>query len=189
MDEVKPRVISVFDPKYNEDGEVVASGQDERGREIPDPVPTAPPIGYVPGPSLGDTIQRLLKHQLMAQAAAAEGFDTFEEAEDFDIPDDPIDPETPYEEQFDPIEAAARRGLLDDEFRAGVLARRKLLRPDLYTENEDGAEPIDEGGNGDRTGGPGGARAVGKSQPKPGEKSPDKGGVRQTPRNDPKPEE
>lgn len=99
---LEPRKISIFDGVFDEDGVQVTSGQNELGQETPDPVPMAPPVGYAQHATLADSISRMLKHQLMAQAAAAEGFDTPEEADDFDIEDDPLDPLTPYERHFEP---------------------------------------------------------------------------------------
>lgn len=102
MSKVKDgRYVAPFEGLYDEDGVQVVSGQDDRGRELPDPVPTAPPVGYKPPPPLADMIRRMVHSELLARVADAGDFDTPEEADDFDIPDDPIDPKTPYEAVFD----------------------------------------------------------------------------------------
>ncbi len=49
-----------------------------------------------------DRIRRLIKSEQMTMAALQSGHETFEEADDFDIPEDPIEPTTPYEEVFEP---------------------------------------------------------------------------------------
>lgn len=96
------RKITPFEGTFDEDGVQVSSGQNEFGQEMPDPVPMAVPVGYNQSPTLADMIKRMVRNQLLAQAANAEDIDTFEEAEDFEIEDDPLDPHTPYEAVFDP---------------------------------------------------------------------------------------
>lgn len=101
------RYVAPFEPLYDADGVQVHSGQDQLGRELPDPVPMAPPVGYRAPPTLADMIRRMVRSEAMLMASEAEEFDTFEEAEDFDIEDDPVDPRTPYEAVFDPPQPAA----------------------------------------------------------------------------------
>lgn len=74
---------------------------DSERREILDPTPMQPPIGYTRRPSLADQIRDAVRNEKLAQELAAQGVETFEEADDFDIPDDPIDPTTPYEGDFE----------------------------------------------------------------------------------------
>jgi hypothetical protein len=80
---------------------IVSAGLDEFGREVPDPVPVAIPVGMKANPSLRDLIRKMVSEQLFAQAVDAAGAETFDEADDFDIPDDPVDPATPYETEFE----------------------------------------------------------------------------------------
>lgn len=75
---------------------------DKRGREIPDPLPMAPPIGYKRSPSLAEQIRAMVVSEKLRQEALESGFETFEESDDFEIEDDPADPRTPYEAVFDP---------------------------------------------------------------------------------------
>lgn len=63
--------------------------------EIPDPVPVAKPVGWQAPPSLQEQIRRLIRTE-MSMRAAAEGRETFEEADDFDVPDEDPDPVSPY---------------------------------------------------------------------------------------------
>lgn len=83
---------------------------DKRRREKPDPIPMQPPIGYKKQPSLSDQIRDMVRSEHLARQLAAQGVETFDEADDFDIPDDPIDPSTPYEGDF---EGDARQAVLD----------------------------------------------------------------------------
>lgn len=80
------------------------SRHDINGRELLDPVPMSPPVGYKKQPSMFDTIRGMVRSARLAEEAEAAGMETFEEADDFDIEDDPPDPSTPYETRFDPAE-------------------------------------------------------------------------------------
>lgn len=84
-----------FAPKSN------APHLDEHGREIPDPTPIAPPLGYKKQPSLAEQIRAMVRSEALRQAAEAAGAESFEEAEDFDVDED-MEPHTPYEAVFDP---------------------------------------------------------------------------------------
>lgn len=96
-------------------GEIVDLPKDKLltpdGKEIPDPKPLAPPVGYVKRDSLAEQIRQMVLGEKLAQEAAAAGAETFDEADDFDVGDD-YDPRSPYEANFDPMtpeEAAALR--------------------------------------------------------------------------------
>lgn len=97
------RKIAVFDGPVDADGVQVSSGQDENGREIPDPVPFAVPTDLKRPDTLAEMIKRMVRSETLNAAIASEDFDTFDEASDFDVEDDPLDPHTPYEAVFDPI--------------------------------------------------------------------------------------
>lgn len=63
--------------------------------EFPDPTPIEVPIPDRPAPN---TLAKLLQEQRAAAALQAQLVDeTFEESDDFDIDDDPLDPQTPWE--------------------------------------------------------------------------------------------
>lgn len=68
---------------------------DEQGRELPDPTPVEIPVGFQRPESLQEQIKRLVRTELSAQAQA-EGFESFEEADDFEVGDD-YDPSSPHE--------------------------------------------------------------------------------------------
>lgn len=75
--------------------------QDEFGREVPSPVPMAPPLGYRKQPTITERIRDMVRSENLRLEAARAGYETFEEGDDFDIGDD-YDPRSPYELQFDP---------------------------------------------------------------------------------------
>lgn len=77
------------------------------GQEVPDPTIIDPPLGYVPQPDLMELMRRMIRTEL-SQAIDQTEFETFEEADDFDIDDDPVDYQSPYEEFFDPAPGAPK---------------------------------------------------------------------------------
>lgn len=66
---------------------------DQFGREIPGNRPPALPLHFKRPPSLQETIRQMVG--VMSRDAESKGFETFEEAEDFDVDDD--DPRSPHE--------------------------------------------------------------------------------------------
>ena len=75
---------------------------DEKGHEALDPNPVEIPAGLRKPESLEERIRRIIRSSV-SDEAAQQGLETFEEANDFEIDDDPVDPETPYETDFDPV--------------------------------------------------------------------------------------
>lgn len=75
---------------------------DADGRELMDPTPIAPPIGYKKSPSIAEQIRTMIRSEHLRQEAERAGYETFEEADDFDVGDD-FDPKSPYEEVFEPV--------------------------------------------------------------------------------------
>lgn len=98
----EPEVWSV-EPTFDADGVQVGSGIDEFGREWPDNIPMAPPVGMSQGLSRAEVIRMMIRTAVSAQAEE-QGEETFEEADDFDCSEfeDDVDPHTPYEAVFDP---------------------------------------------------------------------------------------
>lgn len=73
------------------------------GLEKLDPTPVEVPLDYDRPLSLEDRIARMMgQYHRQMQYLKDEELETPEEADDFDIDDDPIDPVTPYEEHFMP---------------------------------------------------------------------------------------
>ena len=73
----------------------------EKGEEVLDPTPVNVPINWSRPVPLAERIRQMIRNEasLIAQAQGAE---SFEEADDFDVEDDTIDPRSPWEENFDP---------------------------------------------------------------------------------------
>lgn len=74
----------------------------DTGSFIPDPTPMAPPIGYKKQPSMVELVREMVRSERLRQEVEAAGQETFEEAEDFDIGDDPPDLKSGWENDFDP---------------------------------------------------------------------------------------
>lgn len=73
------------------------------GREILGGTPIAPPVGYVKSESLVERMRAMIRSEELAKAARESGFDTFEEADDFDVEDEEFPmSEYEFEETFDP---------------------------------------------------------------------------------------
>lgn len=71
---------------------LVTSYLTECGKEVQNPLPRAVHFPLCKTETLQDQIKRLLRTELSSQAAA-QGEETFEEANDFDVPDDEFDSE------------------------------------------------------------------------------------------------
>lgn len=75
---------------------LAARKQDMFGREIPDPTPVAPPIGFNRQPTMVEHIRAMVRSEELRRAAEAAGAETFDEADDFDVPDE-LNPVSAYE--------------------------------------------------------------------------------------------
>lgn len=69
--------------------------QNERGWEIPDPTPVEVPLHWKRPPTLQDTIRQFIRTE-MSQQAQDQGAESFEEADDFEMDEEP-DPLSAYE--------------------------------------------------------------------------------------------
>lgn len=74
---------------------------DKNGHEILDPRPVEMPVGFHRPETLAEQIQRMVRTEF-SEAASNAGFESFEDADDFDVEDE-IDPGSPYEMEFDPV--------------------------------------------------------------------------------------
>lgn len=93
----------MLEPLFDADGVQATSGLDEKGREIPDPVPMSPPVGYTPPTELMTLIENVVRNREFLAALAKAEAETFEEADDFEVDED-YDPRferTIYEEYFE----------------------------------------------------------------------------------------
>lgn len=64
--------------------------------EIPDPEPMAPPVGYVKQQSITERIRQMVHDSRVQAALEAQGEETFDEANDFNVEDE-LFPESVYE--------------------------------------------------------------------------------------------
>lgn len=105
MDETQQTVLEAIEKAWN-----TGKGKqlDDRGRELLDPRPLAPPVGYQKQPSMIEHIRAMVRSEALRQAAEAHGAESFEDADDFDVGDD-YDPTSPYEGEFEPIDYQALR--------------------------------------------------------------------------------
>lgn len=92
----------------------------KQGEEIPDTTPVRLPLGWNRPPSLNERIARMVSQEMARLSTRNEEAESFEEANDFDIEDDPIDKQSPWEEPED-------TGVLDQEI-ALHLAKAKQLK-------------------------------------------------------------
>lgn len=95
---------------------------------IPSKIRKAIPIGHKQPLTTAQQFAQLMRSSEFARHVAAQGRETFEEAEDFDIPDDPIDPNTPYEKDFDLASAASsHHGVTEPVSEADLLHSRNVI--------------------------------------------------------------
>lgn len=114
---------------------------DINGQEHLNPTPMQPPVGYKAQPSLIETIREQVRAYHLLQNS--EEVDTEEEADDFDIPDDPIDPESKWENDHIPTLKEARERLSQlEELEKSYLSQSD--RKDI-TANAPGAGPPEKG--------------------------------------------
>lgn len=127
--------LEIIDP---ETGEVrVEQVHDDLGRELPDPVPMAPPLGYTPPLSMFDQMRAQIRaeHNRLRMMELEQLAETPEQANDFDVDEDIENMPSIYEERFDPVDLEVRSRLRQAEFAASYKARvdglpeeqRKLL--------------------------------------------------------------
>ncbi|WNK15133.1 MAG: hypothetical protein [Microvirus sp.] len=103
---------------------------DEYGRFLPDARQMEAALSIAPGPTLIEQMRDMIRGENLAKAARDSGTETFDEANDFFVEDDPDSlVYSPYElDEDDALEArlaAARAGLNPDE----VLARVSEVSP------------------------------------------------------------
>lgn len=109
----------------------------ERHYEHPDPQPVSMPAGFKRPETLEERIRRLVRSERFAQAMAEQGVESFDEANDFDIDDDPVDPATPYEPFFDPA-------LGTEVTPHQVLAEQAQIREETHRRHKQAKKPATE---------------------------------------------
>lgn len=104
----------------------------ERGEELPDPVPLELPLGMSRPLTLQEEIRRFVRQEF-SHAAAAAGAETFEESDDFDVEDDEdlsSDYELDADQEFSRFESPEDLEAADKRlsaFEAQVAEARKKL--------------------------------------------------------------
>lgn len=101
-----------------------------RGQEIPDPTPMAPPVGYKKQKSMVDIVRDMVRSEHLRRDIAAQGFETFEDADDFEVGDD-YDPKSPHEldAEYVPASELARRAREEMERDAAAHASSPPQQP------------------------------------------------------------
>lgn len=74
---------------------------DKKRFEKLDPTPVSIPIGFEKPPSIAEEIRRFIRSYEFEKEMKSQGYETFDEADDFEVGDD-YDPHSPYELEFDP---------------------------------------------------------------------------------------
>lgn len=95
-------------------------GIDADGFLIPDPVPLAPPIGYKRQPSMVEVVRNMVRSERLALEAELEGYETFEESEDFEVDDDFDTPGTEWENDYEPTVNELRSAVREERVKRGL---------------------------------------------------------------------
>lgn len=87
---------------------------DDQGREIGDPTPMQPPLGYVKTPSLSEQIQQQVRIALIKRLEDEMEPETEDEADDFIVPDeDGFEPSSLHENDHIPSIGELKRRALE----------------------------------------------------------------------------
>lgn len=86
---------------YNKKLKKTGANLDFDGREILDPTPMEPPVGWKKAPHVYDMMRNLVTQEL-SRRAQEQGFESFEESEDFDWDDESDSPRSPHENEGEP---------------------------------------------------------------------------------------
>lgn len=108
------------------------------GRQVPDGTPMAPPIGYKKQQSMVEIVREMVRSERLKQEAENAGAESFEDADDFDVGDDPDQLKSGWENDFDP----PVRELIEE-----VDKSRKKKPPSDGPKAPADAEPPVEGGD------------------------------------------
>lgn len=99
----------VYDPSHLYGDKSAGAPQDSKPMQVPS--------GLQKPITMEERLQRFMRLEL-SRVAQEQGFESFEESQDFDIPDDPVDPSTPFEEFFDPVLGKAITPMEMEKFEA-----------------------------------------------------------------------
>jgi len=100
-EELPEKFIEEFCTKavFDEDGCQVSASIGKDGKEYGDELPLEPPVNYQAPPTLMEMMRRMIQSEEFQRRARDAGWDTMEEASDYEIDDDGefMDMETAYE--------------------------------------------------------------------------------------------
>jgi hypothetical protein len=115
---------------------------DVYGREMPDPTPVEVPLHMQRPLTLAEQVQRLVRQQLSAQAAN-QGYESFEDADDFDVEGDDNPPESGYEivdgpppSTPDPLEKVVEKKSKDSKEKVSDVQSKTEETPSETVENK-----------------------------------------------------
>lgn len=135
-------------------------GLDERGRIVVDSTPMSPPIGYKPQPSMVDIVREMVRSERLRQEALSLGLETFEEADDFAVDDEPEQLRSIHEnDDFPSLQQLAREV---GEDKAGREYRRKM-RFEYWRDRQDFAKQNPADASSTSSGSPSPAASAGGS--------------------------
>lgn len=107
------------------------------GREELDTTPKEVPLGFKRPESLEEQIKRLIQQPTFGRVVSGDAeAETFDEANDFDIEDDPADPASEHEEFYDPVlqRTMTPAEVLEPKRQAELSKRTYAKRPDKKEE-------------------------------------------------------
>lgn len=114
---------------------------DEQGLEKLDPTPMEIPLNMRRPETSDERIRRIITHSLSVRAQEM-GHESFEEADDFDIPDDPVDPNTPWEKDFDAAAInASERGIVTPPKKLAPGRQEEILNKYYHKKTQKNAAP------------------------------------------------
>lgn len=143
LDEARERTTFVADDVTGEVLQVKAVLND-KGQEVLDPIPMAPPVGYDKPFDMFAHVRNMVRSEHLRIAALEAGQETFEESDDFEVGED-YDPNSPYEEVFDPVQEEVRMRLREADYRAKVSAQYDRLLPQDLKDDKDAVDKRDKG--------------------------------------------
>lgn len=125
---------------------------DESGAEVLDPTPVELPIGYKHPKTLEERIQEAIRQEL-SQVASKEGYETFQEANDFDVGDDDSGLFKDEDDEFavnDPhVQAAFEKEFKEFQGRNRLLEKEKRLK-EKHDRAKAKVKDVKDDGSGDR---------------------------------------
>lgn len=113
---------------------MLARGLDENGNARVSSVPMEPPIGYRKQPSMVDIVREAVRNERFQREMEEAGFETFDEANDFEIDEDGVQVRSPYELAEAPSPGELRR------FEEFTKLERKKRRDERFEYWEDRRE-------------------------------------------------